>query len=122
MKPMRSFDEVVNEFQTSSVRSFNNKGQPLFNAQALTPEDVAPLLGFVAGVLRAIVRDQTHVLAGGSTNPWYALGLRLASMYGLTTSDLILNFGLSDFDRTTGIEPVAIDCRHGSSPGSQAQN
>lgn len=122
MKAMRSFDEVVNEFQASCVRSFNNQGQPILSAQALTPEDVAPLLGFVAGVLRAIVQEQTHVLPGGSTNPWYALGLRLASMYGLTTSDLILTFGVSDFDRTTGIEPVVISCRHGSSPGSQAQN
>lgn len=105
-KMLRPFGQMIDEFCAVARTDFEHL--PAATRESGQDRGVAPLLAYACGMVRWLIANQLNHVAGTPMhNPWYALGIALAGIYGLDTADATFGFGMSAFDKMVAMTPAS---------------
>jgi hypothetical protein len=100
--PPTQLAKLMEDYRTAAVDSFK-KMSPNPNPDDKA-ESVAPLLAYLAGMIRFLVKNGLdRVPDSDLVCPWYVVGCSLASQYGLTNSGQLWSFGMTSIDEWDGL-------------------
>jgi len=97
--------QLMADYRAAAVESFKRLSpNPHAGVKA---EAIAPLLAYLAGMIRFLVKNGIDCLPDSDLAcPWYVVGCSLANQYGLTESSQIASFGLTAIDEWDGFATV----------------